>query len=121
MMDFSPKMLGKRTFWVVDKTREERTIYRAPGGITVDTREVVPVDKYDMIAKIMDQAAKDLWEGWSVEATPLSPDPLGMCGYLIEDDPDVPGEVAHGYFLHCVHAAASGLDVRVDSIVTGAR
>lgn len=117
MIDYSPKMLGKRTFWVVDKTRIERSFCNR-GRITVETFEEVPVNKYDMVARVMDQAAKDLRHGWGIEATPTSPDPLGMCGYLIQDDEDYD---THGLFLHCVHAAASGLGVRVDSIVTGAR
>ncbi len=117
MMDFSPKMLGKRTFWVVDKKRIERS-FENRGRIMVETFEEVPVDKYDMIARVMEQAAKDLLHGWNISVEPTSPDPLGMCGYLVLEGSKYDN---NGLFLHCVHAAASGLGVRVDSIVTGAR
>ena len=115
MIDFSPKMLGQRTFWVVDTFRRTRVLH----GKHMAKRVVVPVNKYKLIARVMEKAADDLSNGWKIMAYPSSPDPLGMCGYLIEDDNM--WSDPHGLFLHCVHAAASGLDVRVDSIVTGAR
>ena len=117
MMDFSPKTLGYRTFWVVDKTRTERSFCNR-GRITVETFEEVPVDKYDLIARIMDKAALDLWNGWKILVDPTSPDPLGMCGYFVLEGSKYDN---NGLFLHCVHAAASHFGVRVDSVVTGAR
>ena len=117
MMDFSPKMLGNRTFWVVDKTRMQHT-FESRGSITVETLQEVVVDKYDMIARVMEKAADDLEDGWKIRVEPTSPDPLGMCGYLVLEGSKYDN---NGLFLHCVHAAASHFGVRVDSIVTGAR
>lgn len=114
MMDFSPKTLGKRTFWVVDTFRRTRVLH----GKHMAKRVVVPLNKYKLIARVMEKAAEDLSNGWKIRVEPTSPDPLGMCGYIILEGSKYDN---NGLFLHCVHAAASHFGVRVDSIVTGAR
>jgi hypothetical protein len=115
MIEFAPKVQGKLIFWIDSDTA---TIWAdLPNGGRQMFEEVI-LDKYKLLALVLDLATKNLKKGWDISVEPLSPDPLGMAGYIIEESKMYN---SHSIFQHCVQNAASYFGCIAGSMPNGAR